>query len=269
MAVNTQMPTRRSKVRGIDKYLSPKKSMCRNEKKAGDYIVHSDAALDVKLLMALMKKKESSHLRGLVYVPKWILYAHDPRATQPFPNLSRAGLIISRLGSQFPVLSAPSTLCFEIERCRHLKKRFLVANMGIYVREYDSEDGHSNSIIIDVKNKVVERFDPHGRGGTEAEDLKIEKLFKKKLPDYEYVGTRKSSPEQGVQSVADSFGGMCATYAAMFSLLRITNPNESSATIQTYMKQGSPAQLRERVLRFHRYIADTLRGERLGSTLHI
>ena len=176
------MPTRRSKVRGIDKYLSPKKSICRNEKKAGDYIVHSDAALDVKLLMALMKKKESSHLRGLVYVPKWILYAHDPRATQPFPNLSRAGLIISRLGSQFPVLSAPSTLCFEIERCRHLKKRFLVANMGIYVREYDSEDGHSNSIIIDVKNKVVERFDPHGRGGTETEDLKIEKLFKKSFP---------------------------------------------------------------------------------------
>ena len=175
------MPTRRSKIKGINRYLSPKKSRCRNEKKYGDYAVYTDASLDIKLLMALMRKKDGAHLRELAYVPNWILYAQDGR-TSP----ARVGLIISHIDSMSPVLTALHTLRSEIERCRHLKKRFLIANLGIYMQGYDSQDGHSNSIIIDVSRGVVEHFEPHGT---------------------------------------------------------------------------------ERVLRFHRYIADTLRGERPHSTL--
>ena len=259
------MPTRRSKIKGINRHLSPKKSRCRNEKKAGDYKVHNDAATDVKLLMALMRKKDNSCLRDLVFVPNWILHAQDGKKSRS--SVVRAGLIISHIHSQSPVLISPPTLRSEIERCRHLKKRFLLANLVIYMQKYDSEDGHSNSLIIDVKRGVVERFEPHGRDITDIEDLKIETLFKAKLPDFQYVGTRKASPKRGVQSIADPCDGMCATYSAMFSLLRVINPDENSARIQEYMARGSKAQLTERVLRFQRYIADTLRGERPDSTL--
>ena len=259
------MPTRRSKIKGIDRYLSPKKSRCRNEKKHGDYAVYTDASLDIKLLIALMRNKDGAHLRDLAYVPNWILYAQDEKKPRSSP--ARAGLIISHMDSISPVFTAPHILRSEIVRCRRLKKRFIIANLGIYMQEYDSQDGHSNSIIIDVSRGVVERFEPHGRNDTDMEDLKIEKLFKAKLPDFEYFGTRKTSPKKGVQSIADPCDGMCATYVALFSLLRVMNPDESSARIQEYMARGSKAQLTERVLRFHRYIADTLRGERPHSTL--
>ena len=104
-----------------------------------------------------------------MFVPNWILHAQDGKKSRS--PVVRAGLIISHIHSQSPVLIAPPTLRSETERCRHLKKRFLLANLGIYMQTYDSEDGHSNSHIIDVKRGVVERSEPHGRDITDIEDL--------------------------------------------------------------------------------------------------
>ena len=127
--------------------------------------------------------------------------------------------------------------------------------------------GHANALVFDLRERVIERFDPAGRHSVRAEmlDVAIESLFHARLPGWTYVGTRAAAPVDGVQTRADAFDGMCVTYSFMYTLLRLLNPSRSSREIQHYMIRGSTADLRRRVKRLNRFMMDTLRGHKRGT----
>eukprot|EP00966_Prymnesium_polylepis_P262867 6071473-Prymnesium_polylepis.1 len=53
---------------------------------------------------------------------------------------------------------------------------------------------------------IIERFDPDAGHMTDPYDMVIGRLFKTKIPDYTYVGTKLAAPRLNIQQIADAFG---------------------------------------------------------------
>lgn len=89
-------------------------------------------------------------------------------------------------------------------------------------------------------------------------DIELKKKFEKILPDYTYYGTNITTPYLGPQVKADDFGGLCVTWSAMYMLLRLLNPDLSPAEVTTQMINGTPKELKNRILRFQKFIIRSL-----------
>jgi hypothetical protein len=122
-----------------------------------------------------------------------------------------------------------------IKKCIKSKKRFICDIIGIF-NEYG---GHANALIIDNKNKTIERFEPHGSVtnmyNMDEFDNDLRKFFKKSLPNYIYVSPKTIEKEYGPQGLSqeglESFkkigdpGGFCLTWSFAYIDLRLSNPN--------------------------------------------
>jgi hypothetical protein len=89
-------------------------------------------------------------------------------------------------------------------------------------------------------------------------DLKLQKYMKRVLPNYTYYGTNDTTPYLGPQIKADEYAGLCVTWSCMYMLLRLLNPDLSPAEVTIKMIDGTPKQLRNRILRFQKFIIRTL-----------
>lgn len=121
---------------------------------------------------------------------------------------------------------------------------------------------HANAMIFDLKKKTIERFDPHGKGGIfdnfKIDDF-VEKKFSDLFPDYKYIPMLEVCPYLfGPQRIADAFGGMCYTWSIMYMCLRVLNPDTKPDAIVDKMSSDSPELLRNKLLRFHKFIVKTL-----------
>ncbi len=118
-----------------------------------------------------------------------------------------------------------------------LNNGFLIIPLGI-----DTSNGsHANILIIDIKNKTIERFEPNGkyspRGFYYNQDL-LDNLLKNKfnelLSDYNYYSPSEYLPTIGFQileTIEDKCkkigdpNGFCAVWCIWWAEQRITNPN--------------------------------------------
>ena len=89
-------------------------------------------------------------------------------------------------------------------------------------------------------------------------DLKLQKYMKRVLPNYKYYGTNDTTPYLGPQLKADEYAGLCVTWSCMYILLRLLNPDLSPVEVTIKMIDGTPEQLRNRILRFQKFIIRTL-----------
>jgi len=98
------------------------------------------------------------------------------------------------------------------------------------------------------------------------DQLKIDRAlsdrFKKELPNYTYYGTNDTTPYLGPQIKADEYAGLCVTWSCMYMVLRLLNPDLEPADITVKMIDGTPKELRNRILRFQKFIIRTLSKEK-------
>ena len=93
-------------------------------------------------------------------------------------------------------------------------------------------------------------------------DRELSDRFKKELRNYTYYGTNDTTPYLGPQIKADEYTGLCVTWSCMYMILRLLNPDLEPADITIKMIDGTPKELRNRILRFQKFIIRTLSKEK-------
>ena len=221
-------------------------------------------------------------------------YEGDSTNTYASITIINAPTMYGKYKGNMTVLSPPN-LPQLIRNCEKDNKYMVVCDLTLLMTQDFSDASHSNVLIFDTKRKTIERFDPHGaneysnvklaydteRNSTGRKDfkfgnnnnnklkssalfnqvsidLKLKKYMKRVLPNYTYYGTNDTTPYLGPQLKADEYAGLCVTWSCMYMLLRLLNPDLSPAEVTVKMIDGTPQQLRNRILRFQKFIIRTL-----------
>ena len=145
-------------------------------------------------------------------------------------------------------------LLSQINKCSN---RFVMIQIILTLGD---DFSHYTIVIIDLKNKLIEHFDPVGSIETYINDWLLNKFFNDLFPQYKYVKLWKACPLLRPQRKVDAFRGMCLTHGLMYLLLRILNPNVEPDKLLKYLVEGSNEDLHTRLLKFHRYIEETVKG---------
>lgn len=251
----------------LTEFLSRISSLGPAEIKAADseFVQHDSADLDVKFLLALLKRRH--RISSRVSVPKWQLcfytdgtarYAGTRCASEYDGHVRighiRGGIMFTNLNSATPKLYAPRDLREFLET---VSRRFVVLNVGIYPGAW-SAFGHANVLIIDRQKRTLDRFEPAGKI-KDAYDSKVASLLRSHLPGYRYISYAEYLP--GAQRAGtDSYSGMCVTFSLIYVLYRLLNPDLSPHRLRRHLANIPAARLKHTALRLNRYVADTLRA---------
>jgi len=160
-------------------------------------------------------------------------------------------------------LIIPNEIINTIQRCQD-SKRFIYFN---FVINWDQSYSHANMIIIDLFNKTIERFEPHGKFNSynhrySDSDInkKINQILKHiGLSNYKYLPPTKLSPPIGLQTIADAYNGMCVTYSLIYLHLRIMNPDVNQKELVNYLIKKKSTKIIEILLRYTSYIEKALK----------
>lgn len=113
-------------------------------------------------------------------------------------------------------------------------KRLLIVFLTL--RGFWGESGHQNMLIIDLKNRSAERFEPNGPSFLYSYDQtrKIDKFLERYLKDefgadFQYQGPNEVCPyiRHGVQSKQKHIGkgGFCVVWSTYYAYFRMLNPD--------------------------------------------
>ena len=155
----------------------------------------------------------------------------------------------------------------KIKICNCKKNtRFVFINFVIISKNMENNLTHANIIIIDLYKKIVERFEPYGHTSDNKKlSDKIDKIIRSKffkklnLFDYSYISPSKISPRLGIQSVADSYNGMCITISMMYLHLRILNPDIKPYKLVNYLLSKPKKKLKKMILQYAKHVEVTLK----------
>ena len=230
--------------------------------------------LDIRALLSLLQESDQVAMRRITCIPDTYLCLFQSQTGKIVTRQSvdgtcpqtpkghtvlcavRAGLIVMDCAEN-PVLYKPHDLLFQINACRKAKKRFIVCNLGLYWTPRAAR-GHANALMIDLKYDIIERYDPFASREDRMAivDENLERLFRKHLSPFKYVGTRLLAPSVAIQRVADSHDGMCVTFSFAYVLMRLLNPNSSPGEIQELMLYRSPAHTRTLIQRLNAFMIE-------------
>ena len=127
---------------------------------------------------------------------------------------------------------------------------------------------HSNVIIVDTSSGTYERFEPNG-GVTSFYD---NDLFNKQIQysigtllpsNYKYVKPNDFCPYLGPQyksSRREGEKGLCTVWTAMYTYMRIINPNYTREQVVADINFGTPDMLLKRVNKFMNFMMTTLKS---------
>ena len=156
----------------------------------------------------------------------------------------------------------------SISNCESKKPRFIFFNM--ILRFKYKQMTHANMVVIDLKNKTLERFEPQGETYFFSEDSLeenehvnnlIEKVVMKDLGlnNFKYISPKNISPFQGVQSHADAYCGMCVTISMMYLHLRILNPDIKQIKLVKFLINRPKEKLKSMILKYAKHVEETLK----------
>jgi len=155
----------------------------------------------------------------------------------------------------------------EILKCSNKNNtRFIYFTFIIISNERDKIT-HANIIIIDLVKKTYERFEPRGREEEKEEKIidnvlktRVKKIFG--INDFKYISPTNISPKFGIQSIADSYCGMCITISMMYLHLRLLNPDIRHPKLVKFIINRSKKELKDMILKYAKHIEETLKANK-------
>lgn len=169
-------------------------------------------------------------------------------------------------------------LSYIISNCKKKGLELVIFSLGLYSETIiTSTVSHANCLIINILQKTIERFDPHG-GDEDAEynqkliDDSLKKIFSVELKDYTYINYYESCPYIGPQALEDNGSsyihetmlnitpsGLCVTWTTLYIVLRILNPKKSQDFIVKKMMEGNPYHILSILLRFQKFMINVIK----------
>jgi hypothetical protein len=153
--------------------------------------------------------------------------------------------------------------CAKKDNVRFIFFSFVIINKK-------SNSSHANIVIIDLLKSTYERFEPYGRNMYDGRFTKtLDNLFENKvrsileMNNFEYISPAEISPLFGIQSVADSYCGMCVTISMMYLHMRILNPNLSQKKVLNFLLKRDKKKLKEMILKYAKHVEETLKKNKI------
>ena len=256
----------RGKICSLNKFLASNPSSGPKEAPypGSEFTSYASADLDVKLLLVLAKKNDS--ISKVVCIPDYFV-SFDSfgenvtfSSTRMHEKSIRSGMLVTRLHTSRPNVYMPDDIHDLLKKCERRGKRFVVFNLGLY---WDNGYGHANSLIFDLKERIVERYEPAGKKGILPKH-ELSRAVASKFPTWTFIGPDKM--KTGAQGLADSFTGMCVTFSLHYTLLRLSNPDESAIDVYKHILQRhKEGKLKEDILRLNKFAIDELKKMKRGS----
>ena len=159
-------------------------------------------------------------------------------------------------------------LSYIIRNCKKKGLELVIFSLGLYSKTFiTSTEGHANCLIINILQKTIERFDPHGGDGEAVYNQKLiddslKKIFSMELKDYTYINYYESCPYIGPQALeanSEYVHGLCVTWTTLYIVLRILNPKKSQDFIVKKMMEGNPHHILSILLRFQKFMINVIK----------
>lgn len=170
-------------------------------------------------------------------------------------------------------------LSYIISNCKKKGLELVIFSLGLYSETIiTSTESHANCLIINILQKTIERFDPHGGAEDEAVynqkliDDSLKKIFSVELKDYTYINYYESCPYIGPQALEDNSSsyiheamlnitpsGLCVTWTTLYIVLRILNPKKSQDFIVKKMMDGNSYHILSILLRFQKFMINVIK----------
>jgi hypothetical protein len=199
--------------------------------------------------------------------------------------------------STSPIILTPPNLRETLNKCEQDGKYMIICDLTLLGGDRFADTSHANVLVFDIRRKTIERFDPHGGnyysnvtlaydpesnigygrkdfkfGIVDKQirstalfdqvtiDLKLKQKFAVELSEYTFNGTNITTPYLGPQIKADEFNGLCVTWSCMYMLMRLLNPDMKPADVTMKMIDGTPKEIKNRILRFQKFIIRRLQN---------
>ena len=151
-----------------------------------------------------------------------------------------------------------------VKTCENKGKRFFICTVMLVVP--GKPGSHANIVIIDLQEKTIELFEPHGKrtelstldsleGAYHMSDKLLKKMFSKVLPKYKYISPQTYLPTYGLQARIDAYTGLCVTWSIMYVHYRLLNPNMNRKTLVKYMSKLK----KNFLLKYAKYVEETIK----------
>jgi hypothetical protein len=113
-------------------------------------------------------------------------------------------------------------------------------NLTVFIINISSSgDNHANVAIVNPKQKQVEFFEPHGHRRNKNSGMNdfgiegyyhkklevIRSIFKKLIPNYNFINVVEYERKTNFQSLKDAGSGFCIAWCILFIHYRCLNPN--------------------------------------------
>jgi hypothetical protein len=133
----------------------------------------------------------------------------------------------------------------QINECiKENNKRYI----PIILETIKDKENHANVIVIDIKKKRIELFEPHGNRGDNStlhavkrtylkKKEKVKEFFKLILSEYKFVNAVDTIGKYTLQSKYDANSGYCITWSLLYCHYRFLNPNISYIKITQHMNR--------------------------------
>ena len=153
-----------------------------------------------------------------------------------------------------------------VRTCESKGKRFFVMTVMLIVP--GKPGSHANIIVIDLKEKSIELFEPHSKttelstldsleGAYTISNRLLRKTFSEILPKYSYIAPNDYLPRYGLQSKTDAYTGLCITWSMIYVHYRILNPEKSRKEIIKHMNKIK----RRFILRYAGYVEQLIKNK--------
>ena len=234
----------------IDEYLDIEISLGPKEKK-GNINYHYQNYINIYNFFTILIMKKIKEFQ-IMCIPQFeIIYGNNyiERTTAMFDTYSKKYYF-------------PSTMIEAIKECQISGIRLIY--FTLIIKTSKSYFTHANMVIIDLKKKTLERFEPHGCATFYDNDM-VNDFFETfalkylKLHSFIYLKPTNISKKIGIQMKSDAYNGMCVTISAMYLHMRILNVNVKQYKIIDYFIKMSKKKLTKHILRFTKYIEKTLK----------
>ena len=138
----------------------------------------------------------------------------------------------------------PVTFEKNIKSC--IRKKFRYVIIPVFIVFLYTNVGHANFIIYDIKENIVERFEPYGiyyDSDMKQLDIQIKKKFKKIDPTIQYYPPKCLFSTIGIQAIEEKVkrtkwkgdpGGFCDAWSLYYADLRLSNPKIPRKELLTY-----------------------------------